>query len=62
MPIVWDFPDDFLGVPPERKVEFRIDLLQGATPIAKVSYHLALPEMHDLSTQLHELLDKGFIR
>ena len=56
------FPKDFAGVPPERQVEFRIDLVPGAPPIGKEPYWLAPPEMKELSTQLHELLDKGFIR
>ncbi|KAJ9560610.1 LOW QUALITY PROTEIN: hypothetical protein OSB04_005770, partial [Centaurea solstitialis] len=56
------FPDDLPGVPPERQVEFRIDLVPGAAPIAKAPYRLAPPEMQELSKQLEELLDKGFIR
>ncbi|KAJ9563463.1 hypothetical protein OSB04_008623 [Centaurea solstitialis] len=56
------FPDDLPGVPPERQVEFRIDLVPGAAPIAKAPYRLASPEMQELSKQLEELLDKGFIR
>ncbi|GJY27897.1 retrovirus-related pol polyprotein from transposon TNT 1-94 [Tanacetum coccineum] len=43
-----------------RQVEFRIDLVPGATPIAKSPYHLALSEMKELSEQLQELEDKGF--
>ena len=43
-------------------MEFRIDLVPGAAPAAKAPYRLAPPEMHELSTQLQELLDKGFIR
>src|SRR5581483_3925764 len=56
------FPDDLPGVPPERQVEFRIDLVPGAAPVAKAPYRLAPPEMHELSKQLEELLNKGFIR
>ncbi|KAJ9556038.1 hypothetical protein OSB04_010652 [Centaurea solstitialis] len=56
------FPDDFPGIPPERQVEFRIELVPGATPVAKAPYWLAPPEMMELSKQLGELLDKGFIR
>ncbi|KAJ9553882.1 LOW QUALITY PROTEIN: hypothetical protein OSB04_017927 [Centaurea solstitialis] len=56
------FPDDLPVVPPERQVEFRIDLVPGAAPIAKAPYRLAPPEMQELSKQLEELLDKGFIR
>ncbi|XP_024963511.1 uncharacterized protein LOC112503749 [Cynara cardunculus var. scolymus] len=55
------FPDDLSGLPPYRQVEFRIDLVPGAVPVAKAPYHLALAEMQELSGQLQELLDKGFI-
>ncbi|GJR46544.1 putative reverse transcriptase domain-containing protein [Tanacetum coccineum] len=56
------FPDDLLGLPPQQQVEFRIDLIPGATPIAKSSYRLAPSEMQELSKQLQKLQDKGFIR
>ncbi|XP_024965993.1 uncharacterized protein LOC112506204 [Cynara cardunculus var. scolymus] len=56
------FPDDLPGVPPERQVEFRIELTPGATLIAKSPYRLAPSEMQELMTQIQELLDKGFIR
>ncbi|GJZ02478.1 hypothetical protein Tco_0520439 [Tanacetum coccineum] len=65
-PIVHDFEDVFLddlsGLPPQRKVEFRIDLIPGATPIEKSPYRLAPSEMQELSEQLQELQDKGFIQ
>ena len=56
------FPEDLPGIPPDRQVEFRIDLVPGATPIAKTPYRLAPSEMKELMSQLQELLDKGFIR
>ncbi|KAJ0591942.1 putative nucleotidyltransferase, Ribonuclease H [Helianthus annuus] len=56
------FPEDLPGLPPQRQVEFHIDLVLGAAPVAKVPYRLAPSEMQELSTQLQELLDKGFIR
>ncbi|GJZ65807.1 reverse transcriptase domain-containing protein [Tanacetum coccineum] len=56
------FPEDLSGLPPQRQVEFRIDLVPGATPIAKSPYRLALLEMQEFSRQLQELQDKGFIR
>ncbi|XP_024965905.1 uncharacterized protein LOC112506107 [Cynara cardunculus var. scolymus] len=66
VPIVRDYPDVFLedlpGLPPDRQVEFRIDLIPGAAPIAKTPYHLAPPEMKEMMKQLQELLDKDFIR
>ncbi|GJR97448.1 putative reverse transcriptase domain-containing protein [Tanacetum coccineum] len=56
------FPEDLSGLPPQRQLEFRIDLVPGATPIAKSPYRLAPSEMQELSRQLQELQDKGFIR
>ncbi|GJT66655.1 hypothetical protein Tco_1018135 [Tanacetum coccineum] len=55
------FPEDLLGLPPQRQVEFRIDLVPGATPVAKSPYRLAPSKMQELSGQLQELQDKGFI-
>ncbi|GJW14084.1 putative reverse transcriptase domain-containing protein [Tanacetum coccineum] len=54
------FPEDLPGIPPTRQVEFRIDLVPGATPVAP--YRLAPSEMKELAEQLQELTDKGFIR
>ncbi|GKG00411.1 hypothetical protein Tco_0302101, partial [Tanacetum coccineum] len=56
------FPDDLSGLPPIRDIEFRIELSPGATPIAKSPYHLTPSELEELSRQLKELQDKGFIR
>ncbi|KAD0254408.1 hypothetical protein E3N88_44556 [Mikania micrantha] len=56
------FPEDFPGLPPIRQVEFRIDPVPGANPVVKSPYRLAPYEMQELSSQLQELLDKGFIR
>ncbi|KAJ0445296.1 putative transcription factor interactor and regulator CCHC(Zn) family [Helianthus annuus] len=56
------FPDDLPGLPPSRDIDFRIDLIPGANPIAKAPYRLAPSEMRELSNQLQELLEKGFIR
>ncbi|GKB11622.1 putative reverse transcriptase domain-containing protein, partial [Tanacetum coccineum] len=66
VPIVRDFPEvfpeDLLGLPPARPVEFQIDLIPRATPVARAPYRLAPSEMKELSEQLQELSDKGFIR
>nr|GFC51775.1 putative reverse transcriptase domain-containing protein [Tanacetum cinerariifolium] len=66
LPIVWDFPKvfpkDLPGLPPARPVEFQIDLISGAAPVARAPYRLAPSEMKELSEQLQELSDKGFIR
>ncbi|GJR47917.1 putative reverse transcriptase domain-containing protein [Tanacetum coccineum] len=56
------FPEDFSGLPPSRQVEFQIDLVLGAAPVARAPYRLASTELQELSTQLQELSDKGFIR
>ncbi|GJR95557.1 putative reverse transcriptase domain-containing protein [Tanacetum coccineum] len=56
------FPEDLPGIPPTRQVEFRIDLVPGATPVARALYRLALSKMKELAEQLQELTDKGFIR
>ncbi|GJT12163.1 putative reverse transcriptase domain-containing protein, partial [Tanacetum coccineum] len=56
------FPEDFPGLPPIRQVEFQIDLVPGAAPVARAPYRLAPSELQELSTQLQELSDKGFIR
>ncbi|GJT43896.1 reverse transcriptase domain-containing protein [Tanacetum coccineum] len=66
IPIVRDFedvfPDDLSGLPPQRQVEFRIDLILRVTPVAKSPYRLVPSEMQELSEQLQELQDKVFIR
>ncbi|KAJ9538993.1 hypothetical protein OSB04_031726 [Centaurea solstitialis] len=66
IPIVRDFPEVFPeelpGLPPQRQVEFHIDIIPGAGPVARSPYRLAPSEMQELSNQLQELLDKGFIR
>nr|GEV72865.1 hypothetical protein [Tanacetum cinerariifolium] len=56
------FPEDLPGLPPTRPVEFQIDLVPGAAPVAWAPYRLAPFEMKELSEQLKELADKGFIR
>nr|GEX47410.1 putative reverse transcriptase domain-containing protein [Tanacetum cinerariifolium] len=56
------FPEDLLGLPPTRPVEFQIDLVPGTAPVAWAPYRLALSKMKELAEQLKELSDKGFIR
>ncbi|GJT91246.1 putative reverse transcriptase domain-containing protein [Tanacetum coccineum] len=56
------FLKDLSGLPPTRQVEFQIDLVPGAAPVARAPYQLAPSEMKELSEQLKELSDKGFIR
>ncbi|GJY22345.1 putative reverse transcriptase domain-containing protein [Tanacetum coccineum] len=56
------FPDDLSGLPPTREIKFHIDLIPGAMPVAKSPYRLAPSKMEELSGQLREPQDKGFIR
>nr|GFD26918.1 putative reverse transcriptase domain-containing protein [Tanacetum cinerariifolium] len=56
------FPDDLSGLPSVWEIEFRIELILRATLVTKSRYHLAPSELEELSGQLKELQDKGFIR
>nr|GFC28436.1 putative reverse transcriptase domain, aspartic peptidase domain protein [Tanacetum cinerariifolium] len=62
VPIVRDFPKDLPGIPLARKIEFQINLVPGAAPVARAPYRLAPSEMKELAKQLQELSNKGFIR
>ena len=66
IPIVREYPDvfpeDLPGLPPEREVEFTIDLVPGTGLMSKAPYRMAPVELKELKVQLQELLDKGFIR
>ncbi|GJT54365.1 putative reverse transcriptase domain-containing protein [Tanacetum coccineum] len=65
VPIVRDFLEDFLedlpGIPLARQVEFQIDLVPSAAPVARAPYRLAPSKMKELAEKLQELSDKGFI-
>ena len=56
------FPDDLPGMPPDRDIEFVIELQSGTAPISKRAYRMPPKELAELKVQLQELLDKGFIR
>jgi hypothetical protein len=56
------FPEDLPGLPPERDMEFVIELKPGTAPISRRSYRMPPNELAELKTQLQDLLDKGFIR
>ncbi|KAG8477207.1 hypothetical protein CXB51_030530 [Gossypium anomalum] len=56
------FPEELPGLPPEREVEFSIDLIPGTTPISIAPYRMAPTELKELKTQLQELVNRGFIR
>nr|GEZ81030.1 putative reverse transcriptase domain-containing protein [Tanacetum cinerariifolium] len=66
VPVIRDFPEvfpeDLPGLPPPRQVEFHIDLVLGATHVARAPYRLAPYKLNKLSEQLKELSEKGFIR
>ncbi|XP_070024836.1 uncharacterized protein [Nicotiana sylvestris] len=66
VPVVRDFPDvfpaDLPGMPPDRDIDFGIDLVPGTQPISIPPYRMALAELKEFKEQLQELLDKGFIR
>ena len=56
------FPNDIVGLPLEREVEFTIDLIPGTELISIPPYRMAPAELRELKAQLEELLSKGFIR
>ncbi|KAL4038252.1 hypothetical protein IC575_001862 [Cucumis melo] len=56
------FPDDLSGLPPDREIEFTIELLPGTTPISQAPYRMAPSELKELKMQLQELVDKRYIR
>ena len=56
------FPEELPGLPPDREIEFEIELPLGTTPISKAPYRMAPPELEELKQQLQDLLDKKFIR
>jgi hypothetical protein len=66
IPVACEFPDifseDLSGMPPDRDVEFIIELHPGTTPISRRSYKMTPKELAELKVQLNELLDKGCIR
>jgi hypothetical protein len=56
------FPNDLPGMPPERAIEFKIELQPGIAPISKAPYKMSPVELKELKIQLQGLLDKGYIR
>ncbi|GAU21686.1 hypothetical protein TSUD_242580 [Trifolium subterraneum] len=66
LPVVCEFPDvfpeDISDVPPEREVEFTVDLVPGTSPISMAPYRMSASELNELKKQLEELLEKKFIR
>jgi hypothetical protein len=56
------FPDDLPGMPPDRDIEFSIELLPSTAPISKTPYRMDVKDLAELKKQIEELLSKGFIR
>jgi len=56
------FPKEIPGLPPQREIDFSIELLPGSTPVSKVPYRMSIPKLTELKIQLQELLEKGYIR
>ncbi|XP_071913986.1 uncharacterized protein [Coffea arabica] len=65
MPVICEYPDVFPeeleSLPPEREIEFKVDLVPGTTPISKTPYRMAPTELKELKVQLQDLLERGFI-
>ncbi|XP_027067870.1 uncharacterized protein [Coffea arabica] len=55
------FPDELVNLPPEREIEFEVNLCPGASPISKTPYQMAPAELKELKLQLQDLLERGFI-
>jgi hypothetical protein len=55
------FPDDLLGMPPDRAIEFKIELHPDTAPVYKCPYPMTPNEMAEMKAQLQGLLDKGYI-
>ena len=66
MPVVKDytdvFPEELPGMPPDRDIEFLIELLPGTGPISKRPYRMLANDLEEIKKQIKELLDKGYIR
>jgi hypothetical protein len=66
IPVVCEFPDVFpeklTELPPDRDVEFVIELMPGAVPVAKSLYRMSFEELDELKKQLKKLLEQGFVR
>ncbi|XP_075486273.1 uncharacterized protein LOC142525872 [Primulina tabacum] len=56
------FPDEIPGFPPQREIDFSIELVPGTNPISRAPYRLAPAELKELKEQLQDLLEKGYIR
>jgi hypothetical protein len=55
------FPDEVLGLPPRRDIDFSIELVPGAVPMSRTPYRMSTPELVELKVQLKEMLEKCYI-
>ena len=66
VPVVQDFldvfPEELPGMPPDREIEFMIELLPGTAPISKRPYRMPSNDLEEIKQQINELLEKGYIR
>ena len=56
------FPKDLPSIPPNREIDFHIELAPGIEPISKAPYRMAPLELKELKVQMEELVNKGFVR
>ena len=56
------FPEEVLGLPPRRDIDFSIELAPGAVPVSRTPYRMSTPDLVELKLQLKEMMDKGYIR
>ena len=56
------FSDEIPGLPPNRDIDFTIELVPREAPVSKTPYRMSTPEMLELKMQLQELLEKKYIR
>eukprot|EP00253_Pinus_taeda_P004982 PITA_04982 len=56
------FPEEILGLPPKRNIDFTIELMPGVAPVSREPYRMSVPELTELKMQLQELLDTNYIR
>ena len=62
IPVLCEFPEDLPSLPPDRDVQFNIELQPGTAPISWRAYRMPPKELVELKTQLQELIEKGFIQ
>jgi hypothetical protein len=55
------FPEELLGLPSRRDIDFSIELTLGAVPASRTPYRMSTPELVELKIQLKEMMDKGYI-